>query len=70
MTHAEYASIRRQLGTQEHVSEILDIDFRTLQRREQGKTRISFEAEIAMKFVLSQKKPNEKSYSSYSIATR
>lgn len=52
MTSDGYASFREELGlTQRELSHFLGCTIETISRREQGRTSISFEAALALRYV-------------------
>ena len=54
MTPSEYKALRKKLGTQMTVAEMLGVDYRTIQRREAGEIAITREAQIALKALSSK----------------
>ena len=51
MTHKDYHALREPLGTQASVAKCLGVSERTIQRRENGRLKITREAEVAMRFL-------------------
>ena len=61
MTADQYRKLRRSLGTQTDVAELLDVNIRTIQRRESGAIPVTWEAELAILSVSRQKpKPSRR----------
>lgn len=52
MNHKTYAAIRRKLGTQRHVASLLGVSERQIIRRENGTSKVTNEAAIAIKATL------------------
>jgi DNA-binding XRE family transcriptional regulator len=51
MTAEEYAKIRTWIGTQEAVAKLLQVNERTIKRRESGSTPVNNEASLAIRLL-------------------
>ena len=61
MTATQYKTARTRLGfTQQALAENLGVSKRTIQAREWGMVKISVEAEMAMKWILLNKRTKDK----------
>ena len=55
MTKEKYKELRKQIGTQQEVAALLDVSYESINRRENGRVRITREAAYALCYLLGLK---------------